>query len=61
VSRTTIRKRRSPLPSFNPAHLLGLSYECGSIELGKRADLVALDPDGHVLLTLVAGRIAISN
>jgi N-acetylglucosamine-6-phosphate deacetylase len=49
------------MASFNPAHLLGLSYECGSIELGKRADLVALDPDGHVLLTLVAGRIAISN
>jgi N-acetylglucosamine-6-phosphate deacetylase len=49
------------MASFNPAHLLGLSHECGSIELGKRADLVALDPDGHLLLTLVAGRIAIRN
>lgn len=44
--------------SLNPARLLGLDHECGSIEVGKRADLVAIDQDGNVRLTLVGGRIA---
>ena len=29
--------------SLNPARLLGIDHECGSIEIGKRADLVAVD------------------
>jgi len=33
------------MASLNPARLLGIDGECGSIELGKRADLVALDQD----------------
>ncbi|HEU4597919.1 MAG TPA: N-acetylglucosamine-6-phosphate deacetylase [Pyrinomonadaceae bacterium] len=44
--------------SFNPARLLHLEGECGSIEAGKRADLTALDADGRVRLTLVGGRVA---
>jgi N-acetylglucosamine-6-phosphate deacetylase len=44
--------------SLNPARLLGLDGECGSIETGKRADLTALDAGGRVRLTLVGGRIA---
>src|SRR5215204_2535506 len=44
------------LASSNPARLLGLDTECGSIETGKRADLVALDKDGNVKLTLIGGR-----
>lgn len=44
------------MASTNPARLLGLDYECGSIETGKRADLVALDADGNVHLTLIAGQ-----
>ncbi len=32
------------MASSNPAKLLGIDSECGSIEIGKRADLVALDP-----------------
>ncbi|HEY0367140.1 MAG TPA: N-acetylglucosamine-6-phosphate deacetylase, partial [Pyrinomonadaceae bacterium] len=44
------------LASLNPAGLLGLDAECGSIEAGKRADLVALDKDGNVKLTLIGGR-----
>jgi N-acetylglucosamine-6-phosphate deacetylase len=44
--------------SLNPARLLGLDGVCGSIEEGKRADLVALDADGRARLTLVSGRVA---
>ena len=47
--------------SHNPALLLGLERECGSIEEGKRADLTALDAEGRVRLTLVGGRIAFEN
>ncbi|HEY2961522.1 MAG TPA: N-acetylglucosamine-6-phosphate deacetylase [Pyrinomonadaceae bacterium] len=48
------------MASSNPARLLGVANECGSLEVGKRADLVALDTDGRVRLTLVAGQIAFS-
>jgi N-acetylglucosamine-6-phosphate deacetylase len=44
--------------SLNPARLLGIDADCGSIEEGKRADLAALDADGRVRLTLVGGRVA---
>ena len=44
------------MASSNPAKLLGIDKDCGSIEVGKRADLVALDQDGKVKLTLVGGR-----
>lgn len=46
------------IASLNPARLLGIDGECGSIEVGKRADLVALDQDGNVKLTLIGGRVA---
>jgi len=46
------------LASLNPARLLGIDNECGSIEEGKRADLVALDQSGKVKLTFVGGRLA---
>jgi N-acetylglucosamine-6-phosphate deacetylase len=45
------------MAATNPARLLGISKECGSIEEGKRADLVALDREGQVVLTLVGGQI----
>jgi N-acetylglucosamine-6-phosphate deacetylase len=44
------------MASLNPARLLGLDHECGSLEVGKRADLVALDRDANIKLTLIAGR-----
>ena len=45
------------MASTNPARLLGLDGVCGSIEVGKRADLVALDQQGNVKLTIVAGHV----
>lgn len=45
------------MASSNPAKLLGLT-DRGSIEKGKRADLVALDPSGELKLSLVGGKIA---
>jgi N-acetylglucosamine-6-phosphate deacetylase len=46
------------MASLNPARLLGMDGEYGSIEVGKAADLVALDTAGNVKLTLVAGHLA---
>lgn len=47
----------SQMASANPAKLLGLETTHGSIEVGKRADLVALDKDGNVKLTIIGGKI----
>ena len=44
------------MAATNPARLLGLEDECGSIREGLRADLVALDTEGRVTLALVGGR-----
>lgn len=44
------------MASFNPARLLGVDRDRGSIAVGKRADLVALDKDANVKLTLIGGR-----
>ncbi|HEX8559627.1 MAG TPA: N-acetylglucosamine-6-phosphate deacetylase [Pyrinomonadaceae bacterium] len=46
------------LAALNPARLLGMDSDFGSIEEGKRADLAALDAEGRVRLTLVGGRVA---
>ena len=45
------------MASLNPARLLRIDHECGSIEEGKRADLVAIDADGNVKLTMVGGEV----
>ena len=44
------------MASTNPARLLGIDRDCGSIEPGKRADLVALDQDGNVRLVMIGGQ-----
>lgn len=46
------------MAATNPARLLGVANECGSIEVGKRADLVALSPDGKVQRTFISGHSA---
>jgi N-acetylglucosamine-6-phosphate deacetylase len=45
------------MAALNPARLLSLDQLCGSLEEGKRADLLALDEEGAVRLTIVGGRI----
>jgi N-acetylglucosamine-6-phosphate deacetylase len=49
------------MASMNPARLLGIDHECGSIEEGKRADLVALDVQGNVVLTVIGGSVVFDN
>jgi N-acetylglucosamine-6-phosphate deacetylase len=43
------------MASANPAKLLGIEKDFGSIEIGKRADLVALDNEGNVTFSMVGG------
>ena len=45
------------MASFNPARLLGIDDVYGSIEAGKRADLVALDADANVAWVMVGGKM----
>jgi N-acetylglucosamine-6-phosphate deacetylase len=46
------------MASANPARVLGVEDRKGSIAEGKDADLVALDEDGRVILTICRGEIA---
>ena len=46
------------MAATNPARLLRIDHDCGSIEEGKRADLVALDQQRNVRLTIIGGRVA---
>ena len=48
----------SRMASLNPARLLGIDGDCGSIEPGKRADLVALDQDLRVRSVLIRGEVS---
>lgn len=48
------------MASLNPARLLRIDRDCGSIEEGKRADLVAVAESGDVRLTVVGGHVSAS-
>ena len=45
------------MASLNPARLLGIDRECGSIAIGKRADLIAVDDQWNVRHVLIAGSV----
>jgi len=47
----------SKMASSNPAALIGLSGKMGSIEVGKRADIIALDEFGKVRFTMIDGQL----
>jgi N-acetylglucosamine-6-phosphate deacetylase len=49
------------MAATNPARLVRIDKDCGSIEAGKRADLVALDHEHNVKLTVVSGILKVSN
>ncbi|MFC0525387.1 N-acetylglucosamine-6-phosphate deacetylase [Pontibacillus salicampi] len=46
------------MASTNPAKELGIENEKGSIAIGKDADLVVLDEQNEVYMTIIAGEIA---
>ncbi len=46
----------SRMASLNPAKLLGIERDFGSIEVGKRADLVVLDEQGNVKFSMIGGK-----
>ena len=45
------------MASLTPARVIGLDGCCGSIEVGKRADLCVLDADLNVIKTVIAGKV----
>ena len=47
------------MATANPAELLGLENERGSILEGKRADLVAIDNGGNIQFTMIGGQLVI--
>jgi N-acetylglucosamine-6-phosphate deacetylase len=48
------------MASLNPARLLGIDNRYGSIEVGKRADLVGMDKDGNVKFVMIGGEVVSS-
>ncbi len=50
-----------PMTSLNPARAIGLSARKGSLEVGKDTDLVLLDDQYNVLLTIVEGKVVYQN
>lgn len=51
----------SKMASLVPAKILGIENGFGSVEMGKRADLTAIDAAGNVKLTVVGGRVAFTD
>jgi N-acetylglucosamine-6-phosphate deacetylase len=46
------------LATRNPAALAGFDQQHGAIAAGRRADLIALSPEGKLVATCIAGRFA---
>lgn len=49
------------MASLNPARTMGISNRLGSIAVGKEANLVVLDQNADVLMTMVKGKIVFNN
>lgn len=45
------------MATLTPAKIIGLEKECGSLEVGKRADLCFMNDDYEVLKTVIAGHV----
>ncbi len=46
-----------PMTSLNAAQAIGISANKGSLEIGKDADLIVLEPDLNVIMTIAEGEI----
>jgi N-acetylglucosamine-6-phosphate deacetylase len=49
------------MASLNPARVIGEAGKRGSLQAGKQADLVVIDRDVNVYLTMVNGKVVYSN
>ncbi len=49
------RAEVSKMASLNPARVLGIESGYGSIEIGKKADLVGMDQNGELRLVMIGG------
>ncbi len=45
------------MAAANPARLLGVDSERGGLDVGKRADMVAIDPAGEIAFVMIGGRM----
>ena len=46
------------MATLTPAEVIGIDGECGSIAVGKRADLCVMDSGLNVIQTVIAGKTA---
>jgi N-acetylglucosamine-6-phosphate deacetylase len=46
-----------PMASYNPARVIGMERKKGSLEPGKDADIILLDDELRVVLTMVGGKV----
>lgn len=45
------------MASLTPAEVIGIAHECGSISIGKRADMCIMDHKLNVIKTVIAGNV----
>jgi len=45
------------MATINPAKVLGLDSEIGSINIGKRADIIGIDDNYNVIFTMIDGKV----